>query len=47
MAAATTGRRTKQMIGMGTTPMNYPAGAKANEVLIEGCMAMVDSRAAC
>src|SRR5206468_3979142 len=33
----------KQMIGTLTFPMNYPSGAKANEVLIEGCIAMVDS----
>jgi hypothetical protein len=41
MAAATTGRRTKQMLGTFTFPMNYPV--KANEVLIAGCMAMVDA----
>jgi hypothetical protein len=41
MAAATTGRRTKQMLGTFTFSMNYPV--KANEVLIAGCMAMVDA----
>jgi hypothetical protein len=42
MAAATSGRKTPQMIGAAKNfPMNYPG--KANEILVAGCMAMVDA----
>lgn len=42
MSAATSGRKTPQMVGAAKSfPMNYPG--KANEILIAGCMAMIDS----